>query len=140
MKSHRPLIQFFLPILFSLVFSFGKIALGQFSRPWTIPDKYKTMKNPNRPGDQKVIINGQKFWTTNCKTCHGIKGMGDGPRAASLKGDPGDLSTPAFQAQADGILYYKAFVGREDMPNFEKIILLEKDRWDLISYIRTLKK
>lgn len=140
MKSNRLLHQFLILIVFSMVFSSGKVVLGQSTRPLTVPDKYKTMKNPNKPGDSKVITNGQKLWTTHCKTCHGANGLGDGPRAASLKGDPGNLADAGLQAQADGILYYKSFVGRDEMPNFEKIILLEKDRWDLISYIRTLKK
>ncbi|HNX86228.1 MAG TPA: cytochrome c [Bacteroidales bacterium] len=140
MKSNRLLHQFIILIVFSMVFSYGNRILGQSTRPVTVPDKYKTMKSPNKPGDSKVIANGQKLWTTHCKTCHGAKGLGDGPRAASLKGDPGDLSAAPLQAQADGILYFKSFLGHDEMPNFEKIILLEKDRWDLISYIRTLKK
>ena len=57
-----------------------------------------------------------------------------------LKTSTGDFSTAKFQAQADGELYYMSFIGRDEMPNFEKKILDEADRWAVIGYIRTMKK
>jgi mono/diheme cytochrome c family protein len=106
--------------------------------PWTIPDKYKTMKNPY--AGQKDLVNvGKLLYAKNCKSCHGTTGKGDGPRAAGLTTHPGDFSNATWQKDnTDGDLYYMAIMGRDEMPNFEKKITDEQDRWALIMYIRTL--
>jgi hypothetical protein len=44
------------------------------------------------------------------------------------------------QKQTDGEIYYKSFIGRDEMPNFEKKIPSESDRWMIVNYIRTMKK
>jgi len=49
---------------------------------------------------------------------------------------PGDFSTDTFKAQSDGAIYYKSFIGRDEMPNFEKKITEEEDRWLLVNYMR----
>lgn len=107
--------------------------------PWKIPGKYKAMKNPHK-ADKSLVPVGKALWAKHCKSCHGSKGLGDGPKAKNLKTDCGDFSTKAFQAQADGIIYYKSFIGRDEMPNFEKKIPDEEDRWAIINFIRTMGK
>ena len=67
-------------------------------------------------------------------------GLGDGPKAAQLETFPGDFSTEEFQAQSEGAVYYKSFVGRDEMPNFEKKITDEEDQWAIVNYMRTMKK
>jgi mono/diheme cytochrome c family protein len=108
--------------------------------PWTIPANYKSKKTTVKAGDPSIMSVGKDLYNKNCKSCHGAKGLGDGPKAASLKTLTGDFSTAKFQANADGDLYYMSFVGRDEMPNFEKKILDDADRWAVIGYIRTLKK
>jgi len=49
------------------------------------------------------------------------------------------LKAAEFQGQSDGVIYYQSFVGRDEMPNFEKKILDEADRWLIVNYMRTLK-
>ena len=51
----------------------------------------------------------------------------------------GDFSSKEFQAQSDGALFYKRYIGRDDMPNFEKK-MSEEDMWLTVHFIRTLKK
>jgi len=108
--------------------------------PWTVPAKYKAMKTTVKAGDPSINTVGKDLFSKNCKSCHGAKGLGDGPKAANLKTSTGNFSTAKFQANSDGELYYMSFVGRDEMPNFEKKILDEADRWAVIGYIRTLKK
>jgi len=117
-------------------FAFKKF---QDKKPWPVPDNYKTMKNPVA-SDAETIAAGKALWGTHCKSCHGTKGMGDGPKAAQLKTEAGDFSKADTQSQSDGALFYKTSEGREDMPSFKKKIPDADDRWSLVNYIRTFKK
>jgi mono/diheme cytochrome c family protein len=108
-------------------------------KPWPVPDNYKNMKNPVAP-DAASIADGKALWATHCKSCHGAKGLGDGPKAAQLKTEPGDFSKANVQSQTDGALFYKLSEGRDDMPNFKKKLPEADERWSLVNFIRALKK
>ena len=128
-------------IITAIIFVAANVAMAQKAGgPWTIPAKYKSMKSTVKAGDPSINAIGKENFNKHCKSCHGAKGLGDGPKAANLKTSTGDFSTAKFQATADGDLYYMSFVGRDEMPNFEKKIIDEADRWALIGFIRTLKK
>lgn len=105
--------------------------------PWEIPSKYEKMENPYA-GDADLVKPGKMLYSKHCKSCHGSKGLGDGPKAAQLETFPGDFSSDEFQGGTDGALYYKSFVGRDEMPNYEKKIVDDEDRWAIINYLRTL--
>ncbi|MCF6241911.1 MAG: c-type cytochrome [Bacteroidales bacterium] len=109
------------------------------AQDWTVPANYKSMKNP-KAGDADAGNVGKALWDQHCKSCHGKEGYGDGSKADELDTELRDFSTDEVQSQTDGELYYKAIIGRDEMPNFEKKIPSEADRWLLINYIRTLKK
>jgi mono/diheme cytochrome c family protein len=111
----------------------------QDKKPWPVPDNYKNMKNPVA-SDAESIAEGKTLYATHCKSCHGSKGVGDGPKAAQLKTEAGDFSKADFQAQTDGALFYKTSDGRDDMPGFKKKIPDADERWSLVNYMRTLKK
>lgn len=106
-------------------------------KAWDIPGKYKAMKNPSPGKDVEV---GKALWAKHCKSCHGAAGLGDGAKSKMLKTNPGNFSEAKFQAYSDGAMYYMAFIGRDEMPNFEKKIVDESDRWAVINFIRTMKK
>lgn len=106
--------------------------------PWEVPAKYKKLKNPFADYDDKEQI-GRVLYAQHCKSCHGTKGRGDGKKAANLDTPTGDFTEGSFQEQSDGEIYYKSFVGRGDMPNFEKKVSDDEDRWLLVNYLRTLK-
>jgi mono/diheme cytochrome c family protein len=108
-------------------------------KPWPVPDKYKTMKNAV-PSGAESISDGKTLWTTHCKSCHGAKGLGDGPKAAQLKTEPGDFSKADVQSQSDGSLFYKISEGRDDMPSFKKKVPDQDDIWSIVNYLRSLKK
>ena len=106
--------------------------------PWEIPAKYKTMKNTFKD-DASLLKVGKMLYTKHCKSCHGSKGEGDGPKARSMKTAIHPFNSAKFQAQTDGVLYYQSIIGRDEMPNYEKKIADDEDRWALINYLRTLK-
>jgi len=87
----------------------------------------------------KGIGNAKKTAETNCVTCHGVSGKGDGPAAAALPPPkPADWTSAKVQAESDAILFCKISDGRGAMPPWKH--LPEKDRWEMVNYIRTLKK
>jgi cytochrome c5 len=63
----------------------------QEKKPWPVPENYKSMKNPVK-SDAESISTGKELWGQHCKSCHGAKGAGDGPKAAQLKTEAGDFS------------------------------------------------
>jgi mono/diheme cytochrome c family protein len=138
MKNSIKLIVIFCT---AIIFVTANMAMAQKAGgPWTVPAKYKAMKSTVKAGDASINTVGKEAFNKHCKSCHGAKGLGDGPKAANLKTSTGNFSNAKFQAQSDGDLYYMSFVGRDEMPNFEKKITDEADRWAVIGYIRTLKK
>ena len=118
------------------------LALYAFDKPvqdeWVVPEKYVNMKNPTDPSVDLNI--GKALYKKHCQSCHGAEGYGDGSKAANLSGDLGDFSSEEFHAQTDGEIFYKSYIGRGDMPNFEKKLPDVEDVWLIVNYMRTLKE
>jgi mono/diheme cytochrome c family protein len=111
---------------------------SEVQEEWVVPEKYVNMKNPTDPAVDLDI--GKALYSKHCKSCHGKEGYGDGPKAKDVEGDLGDFSTAEFQAQKDGVIFYKSYIGRDDMPNYEKKIPDTEDIWLVVNYIRTLEE
>ena len=109
------------------------------NKPWPVPDKDAKKANPVKT-DAVSVSAGKALWSQHCSSCHGKAGLGDGSKAAQLKTEPGDFSTDLVQKQPNGALFFKISEGRSDMPSFKKKLESEEDIWNLINYIRTLKK
>ncbi|MBP6022110.1 c-type cytochrome [Ferruginibacter sp.] len=107
-------------------------------KPWPVPDVAKNKANPVK-SDAASIADGKALYNQHCKSCHGTKGKGDGPKAAQLDTESGDFSLAAFQAQTDGALFYKTAEGRKDMPSYKKKIPEANDIWAVVNYLRTFK-
>ena len=128
-----------------VVFVIGLIAasftfkIQPTQKAWPVPAADKAKKNPVASSAESIKA-GKELWSRNCKSCHGNNGLGDGSKAAQLKTEPGDFSLASFQSQTDGEIFYKLSVGRDDMPASKKKIPDEEDRWNLVNFIRTLKK
>ena len=123
----------------------GLIAFGLYAftssqggEEWEIPAKYKKMTNPTDPEDEEGLEIGEELYMQHCKSCHGKEGLGDGPKAKDQNGDLGDFSSEKFQKQSDGVVFYKSYIGRDDMPNFEKKITDEEEMWFVVNFVRTL--
>jgi mono/diheme cytochrome c family protein len=96
------------------------------------------MKNPVAVGDASTAA-GKTLFAKTCAACHGKTGLGDGPKAKSLKTAPTDFSKAESQNQTDGEHFYKTKTGRGDMPKYEGK-LTDDDIWNIVNYMRTLKK
>ncbi len=114
------------------LFSFNKLTQEE----WKVPAKYEKMKNPTEASKANLAV-GKSLYSKHCKSCHGSAGYGDGTKAKEMKGDLGDFSTKEFQSQSDGALFYKSYIGRKDMPNFEKK-MSEEDMWITVNFVRSL--
>ncbi len=122
-----------LALVAGLAFAGGAVAQG----PWVAPQSEKAKKNP-LPADKKVVEQGEKVAKTNCVSCHGAKGKGDGAAAVALNPKPADCTSSRVQSETDGELFWKISNGRGPMPPWKH--LPENDRWAVIRYIRSLKK
>jgi mono/diheme cytochrome c family protein len=120
------------------LFVFGASFRSQ-PKPWTVPAAAASKANPVKTSAESVS-EGKALWSQHCASCHGKSGLGDGPKAAQLKTEPGDFTKAATQSQSDGSMFYKISEGRDDMPSFKKKIPEQEDIWNLVNYLRTLKK
>jgi mono/diheme cytochrome c family protein len=126
-------------IITAIIFIAANVAMAQKAGgPWIIPSKYKSMKSTVKAGDPSINTVGKDLFAKHCKSCHGSKGLGDGPKSASLNTIIPSFADAKFKAQAAGDVYFQSFVGRNEMPNFEKKVTDEGERWALVAYIKGL--
>ncbi len=129
-------------ILVSLVVT-GSIICFAFrpdsKKPWKAAVQAAAKANPVKSSTES-ISDGKTLYVKHCQSCHGKSGLGDGTKAAQLKTEPGDFSKSQFQSQSDGTIFYKISEGRDDMPSFKKKMPEASDIWNVVNYIRTLKK
>ncbi|HEV8270659.1 MAG TPA: c-type cytochrome [Chitinophagaceae bacterium] len=130
----------YISLLFASLFLFALMSFvsRSLNDPWPVPDKYKNMPNPVK-SDATSLATGKALYNQHCKSCHGTKGKGDGPKAAQLNTECGDFTKPSTQSETDGALFYKTSEGRKDMPSFKKKIADQNDVWAVVNYLRTLK-
>jgi mono/diheme cytochrome c family protein len=119
------------------VVAFVLPTLAQSAEPWVAPTEAAAKKNPFA-GQAAAAAAGKQIFTTTCAPCHGTTGRGDGPAAAALNPRPANYTTSAISGESDGSLFWKLSEGRGAMVAF-KSSLSEKQRWELITYIRTLQ-
>ena len=101
--------------------------------PWEAPAAEKGKKSPGGNA-----ANGKKLAETNCVSCHGAGGKGDGPAAAALNPKPADWTSAKVQKETEGELFWKISNGRGPMPPWKH--LSDKDRWDLVAHVKSLGK
>jgi mono/diheme cytochrome c family protein len=128
-----------------LVVAMGMMAAGRVAAqqaepaPWVVPDDAKKVKNAFPPTPD-TLADAQQLFTDNCVLCHGEKGLGDGPGAKAIKVKPANFTDAKMMAaETDGSLYWKMSNGRGPMPAW-KDTLTDKERWELVGYIRKLTK
>jgi len=90
------------------------------------------------PPDERSLAVGRDVYTTNCETCHGETGRGDGPTGLRLVPRPADLRIhTAPGVHTDGELFYWVSYGfpNSAMPAW-KDLLTEEQRWSVLNYAR----
>ena len=133
----RKRMYLFIAMVIASLFFYSSIPKNEQANDWPVPSKFDKMKNPFADEKDSDQI-GRELFSIHCKSCHGSKGKGDGSKAKELNTKVPDMTMEEFKNQSDGSIYYKSFIGREDMPNFEKKIREEEDRWLLVNYLKQL--
>jgi mono/diheme cytochrome c family protein len=113
-------------------------AWAQAAQPWNCPAADKAKKNPMAKSDAATAAGKKLTVDKACTACHGDSGKGDGPGAAALNPKPADWTSAKVQQETDGCLFWKISTGRGAMPPWAA--LAENERWQIVHYIRTLKK
>ena len=82
---------------------------------------------------------GKIIFEERCASCHGPKGLGDGPRAPFLSPQPASLITAGISVKSDKELLNVISNGkpRTAMPAW-KDLLTEQQQRDVLAYIRKL--
>jgi mono/diheme cytochrome c family protein len=87
------------------------------------------------------ISAGEKLFSTNCATCHGARGAGDGPAAIALNPKPRNLQTEPFKGGTEPAKIFATIsngLKGTNMPGFSQIA--EDDRWNLTLFVKSLRK
>jgi len=82
------------------------------------------------------IANGAAIYGVRCAICHGARGRGDGPAAASLPQRPTDLAAH-FALHREGDLYWwiEHGIPGTAMPGFAQTVP-ERAAWDVLDFLR----
>ena len=81
---------------------------------------------------------GRQIYAARCVSCHGNRGLGDGPIARFLSGGVSDL-TPALRQKDDRPLLDAIAKGMGPMPSFAPV-LTDSERQALLLHLRDLAK
>lgn len=107
-----------------------------------VPDQYVNKTNSFN-GKADAADAGKVVYQANCASCHGDKGLGDGPAGVNLNPKPADLTEPA-KVDTDGQILWHISEGAaagtpgSAMPAW-KGVLTEDQIWQVVTYLRTLK-
>ena len=118
------------------IVSFSVNAVAQTA--WVAPKSSDIILNPLK-NEQNSIKQGKIIFQQLCAICHGDKGKGDGIASAALNPKPANFTKEKFYSQSDGAVYWKLTNGRTPMAPYKEVLSDEK-RWQIVNYIKTLKK
>ena len=113
-------------------------ALVSAQGAWTIPDTAPTEKNPIS-STPEALKKGASLYKSNCLSCHGTKGLGDGPDVdkKDRRNKPANLT---LSRNPEGVVFYKIWNGRKDpdMPAF-KARMTRDEIWTVVTYVISLR-
>ena len=94
------------------------------------PASSNQLKNPYA-GQPAAAAAGARVYATNCGSCHGVKGRGTG--------NIPQLSEGPTQSASDGEVFWFITNGAVDngMPSWAS--LSERQRWQIVTYLKSLK-
>lgn len=93
------------------------------------------------PGESPSLARGREVYQTNCTSCHGSAGRGDGPVSAALTPRPPDLADAAALVASSPLDFYRRITmgtAGTAMAPFEHSLSPE-DRWAVALYTSTLR-
>ena len=84
---------------------------------------------------------GRALYERHCASCHGARGLGDGPAAGGMDPAPSALADARAMADATPALLYRVIavgVRGTQMPAWESVLSAE-ERWDIVAYLHALR-
>jgi high-affinity iron transporter len=92
------------------------------------------------PETAPTIARGAEVFRTNCASCHGSLGRGDGPSAAGLTPRPADLTDSVLRSRSPLDYYHRVTIGvaGTSMPTYETRLSVA-DRWAAAVYASLLR-
>ena len=113
--------------------------LNEQSKPWIVPQEFKSLKNPLLPSES-ILSSARQIYADECAQCHGERGQGDGPEARTHTPLPADLTDAKRMATVtDGEIFYQITEGRRPMPSFKRR-LTQDQRWQLVLLVRSFSQ
>jgi mono/diheme cytochrome c family protein len=91
------------------------------------------------PATAGSLQRGQVLFGINCALCHGSGGAGNGTVGAFFSPKPADLTSDTVQGLSDNEIFLAITQGFGLMPSLAEN-LSPVERWDVINYVRSLKK
>jgi mono/diheme cytochrome c family protein len=102
--------------------------------------KAASVKNPVAPTAASITA-GRALYGKNCRHCHGLKGLGDGPLAPKNPKPASLIDEKWEHGPSDGEIFAVIWNGAP-APNSEmkgmKGTLTEKDVWSIVNYLRSI--
>jgi mono/diheme cytochrome c family protein len=95
-------------------------------------------QNPVKPTPESIAA-GKAVFQQSCTVCHGSEGKGDGPAAVALNPKPTNLTAGKFHhGGSDAELFKSISNGVPGTSMVGWASLPEKDRWNLVNYVKSL--
>jgi S-disulfanyl-L-cysteine oxidoreductase SoxD len=113
----------------------GTVPVGSKPFNLTTEQAEKALTNPINLS-RESIWRGKRVYLSNCLTCHGATGQGDGPVGPPMAVP--NLLTDFYKGYGDGKIYGILMNGGSNMPRYG-YKLSEEERWDVINYVRFLQ-
>ncbi|MBL7546202.1 MAG: cytochrome c [Bdellovibrionaceae bacterium] len=146
----------FAAFLFSMVFVFAFFAYIALIHPGV--ELGENVVDPNAPASQgggpvfkmadvkepwistpEIVAYGAKAYKSNCATCHGDSGKGDGPAGGGLNPKPRNLVEGKWTQGTGTMAHFKVVaegIPNSSMASFKHIKL--NDRWAILHYIDSI--
>jgi high-affinity iron transporter len=93
---------------------------------------------PTTPVD---LVAGERLYAQHCASCHGARGMGDGPASAGMNPPPPALGSAEVMRDVPPALMYRIIavgIAGTPMPAFGETLSAD-DRWSIVSWVNGLR-
>lgn len=108
--------------------AYAVVSAGDWSA--SVPEQVRTRQNP-LAGDVQASAVGRRLFEDHCAACHGDDAQGKGKKPS--------LRSQRVKNATDGELHWLLTNGslKKGMPSWSR--LPEEQRWQIVSYLKTLK-